>query len=69
VTAPLWPVDQQASADLLGQLHWHRARGADTASAMQAARRRLQAAPQYGHPYWWAGFTVVAGPSVVPRQR
>lgn len=58
VFAAHWSVNQQATADLMTQLHHHRAAGAGDAEALRAARERLAAAPQYAHPYYWAGFSV-----------
>ncbi|MBK8976375.1 MAG: CHAT domain-containing protein [Planctomycetes bacterium] len=58
--ASLWPVNQQATADLLGQFHHFRAAGCEEAEAMRRARDALAAAPQYEHPYYWAGFAAYA---------
>lgn len=65
--AALWPVNQQATADLLGRFHHERALlGGDEAEAMRRARVALAATPQYGHPHHWAGFAVYAGATEVP---
>jgi CHAT domain-containing protein len=56
VIASLWAVNQQATCDLMGQMHYALARGASAAGALRAARRALAAAPNYAHPHYWAGF-------------
>lgn len=56
----LWPVNQQATADLMGQFHAFCAEGFDEVEAMRRARRVLAEAPQYAHPHYWAGFGVLA---------
>ena len=57
--ASIWPVNQQATADLMGQFHAFLASGSDVAEAMRRARDVLAAAPQYTHPRYWAGFVVI----------
>lgn len=59
--ASLWPVDQQATSDLMAQFHAFRAQGHDAAEAMRGAREVLAAAPNYAHPRYWAGFAVHGG--------
>ncbi len=66
MVASHWPVNQQASADLMGQFHHHRAQGHSAEFAMRAARRVLAQADQYAHPHYWAGFDVFAAPGVEP---
>ena len=56
VTASLWPVNQQATADLMAWFHYHLGRGADEAEALRLARVKLAAEPRYAHPHYWAGF-------------
>lgn len=60
VVASIWNVNQQATADLMGQFHHFRAAGADPAEAMRRAREALAAAANYAHPHYWAGFPVFA---------
>lgn len=59
--ASLWPVDQQATSDLMAQFHAFRAQGHGAAEAMRRAREVLAAAPNYAHPRHWAGFAVHGG--------
>lgn len=56
VIASVWQVNQQATCDLMGQVHHWLARGIDEAEALRRARRTLMAAPNYAHPHYWAGF-------------
>ena len=56
VVASLWPVNQQATCDLMGQVHYALARGASEAAALREARRALAGAANYAHPHYWAGF-------------
>ncbi len=58
--AALWAVNQQATADLMGQFHHYRSKGMGEASAMRSAREALAATDNYAHPYYWAGFGVYA---------
>jgi tetratricopeptide (TPR) repeat protein len=60
--AALWPVGQQATADLMGQFHAERAAGVDEAEALRRARVALAGAAQYGHPFHWAGFAAFGPP-------
>ncbi|MGE0143791.1 MAG: CHAT domain-containing protein [Planctomycetota bacterium] len=58
--ASLWPVNQQATADLMAQFHSFAAEGHSAAEAMRRAREVLASSPQYAHPRYWAGFGVFA---------
>lgn len=58
--ASIWNVNQQATADLMGQFHAARAKGADSAEAMRRARAVLAGVSNYAHPHYWAGFGVYA---------
>lgn len=62
VVASLWPVNQQATKDLMAQFHVELSRLGDPAEAMRLARRRLAAAPNYAHPAYWAGFSLCSIP-------
>lgn len=58
VVASLWAVNQQATCDLMGQMHYWLGRGEGVAAALRRARQTLAAAPNYAHPHYWAGFAV-----------
>ncbi|MEZ5963060.1 MAG: CHAT domain-containing protein [Planctomycetota bacterium] len=58
VVASLWAVNQQATCDLMGQMHHWLGRGEAMATALRRARVALAAAPNYAHPHYWAGFAV-----------
>jgi CHAT domain-containing protein len=64
VVASLWPVDSDASAELMVAFHRHRTR--DSLPAAQAlARAQADLArgpdPRYRHPFHWAAFLAVGG--------
>lgn len=56
VIASVWQVNQQATCDLMGQVHHWLARGIDEAESLRRARRTLMESPNYAHPHYWAGF-------------
>jgi tetratricopeptide (TPR) repeat protein len=58
--ASLWPVNQQATADLMVQFHSFAADGHSAAESMRRAREVLANSSQYAHPRYWAGFGVFA---------
>jgi CHAT domain-containing protein len=64
VVATLWPVDSEASAELMANFHRHRIR--DPLPVAQALRRaQIEMArsndPRYRHPYYWAAFNTIGG--------
>lgn len=66
VVASLWPVDSDASAELMADFHRHRIR--DKLPAAQALRRaQIEMAhgqdPLYQQPYYWAAFMTIGGRS------
>jgi len=66
VVASLWPVDSDASAELMANFHRHRIR--DFLPVTQALRRaQIEMArghdPRYQHPYYWAPFVAIGGRS------
>ena len=66
VVASLWPVDTDASAELMINFHRHRTR--DALTVTQALRRaQIEMArgqdAHYRHPYYWATFIAVGGHS------
>jgi CHAT domain-containing protein len=68
VVASVWQVNQQATCDLMGQLHYALARGESEARALRHARQALAAAPNYAHPHYWAGFAAFGASPDEPRR-
>ncbi|MGH7753126.1 MAG: CHAT domain-containing protein, partial [Gemmatimonadales bacterium] len=62
VVATQWPVGPSA-ADLMGEFYRRLAMGTPPATALQAAKRTLRLNPATAHPFYWAGFVLVAGGS------
>lgn len=61
VIATLWPVQDQASAQLMQQFYRVYRLGDDPGRALAAAQRALLVAPATASPYYWAGFQLVGG--------
>jgi CHAT domain-containing protein len=62
VVATLWPVDTDASAQLMIEFHRQRRRGAVPATeALRRAQREMARDSRYRHPYYWAPFVVIGG--------
>lgn len=64
VVASLWPVDSDATAELMIAFHKNRKiRGLSTAEALAFAQRALIADSdkRYRHPYYWAPFVTIGG--------
>jgi CHAT domain-containing protein len=66
VIASLWKADDEATRVLMVAFHRELRRGADPASALRAAQRRLarDADGRFRSPAYWAGFVAIGGPSV-----
>lgn len=62
VVASLWPVDSDASAELMVRFHEHRRDGLRVTQALQQAQLELiRGDPRYRHPYYWAPFIAIGG--------
>jgi CHAT domain-containing protein len=63
--ASLWPVDSDATAELMIRFHKHRRQSSQpVVQALREAQiEMLQAAdkPAQQHPYYWAPFVVIGG--------
>ena len=62
VVASLWPVDSDATSQLM--IAFHRFRRVDhlpTTEALKRAQEEIMAREHYRHPYYWAGFTAIGG--------
>lgn len=63
VVASLWPVDSDATSELMISFHKNRKSGVSTADALARAQRALLSGPdtRYRHPYYWAPFVTIGG--------
>lgn len=62
VVASLWPVDSDATAELMIAFHRYRKRhNLPTTDALMRAQQDMIAKAKYNDPYYWAGFLVVGG--------
>jgi CHAT domain-containing protein len=61
VIATLWPVDDWATAALMASFYHAYGRNAHPRAALARAQRALLGAPATRHPFYWAGFALVAG--------
>lgn len=58
IVAPLWAVDDQATADYMNSFHAAYARGVPAVLALQQAQGSLRRSERYRHPFYWAGFVL-----------
>lgn len=62
VVASLWPVDSDATSELMIAFHrFRRVNHLSTADALMRAQQEIMAREGYRHPYYWAGFTAIGG--------
>lgn len=63
VVASLWPVDSDATAELMVNFHRHRLGQLPAAQALCAAQNKMihNNNPLYRHPYYWASFVATGG--------
>lgn len=62
VVASLWPVDSDATAELMIAFHRYRKQShANVTEALMLAQQEMLAKEKYRDPYYWAGFIVVGG--------
>jgi len=62
VVASLWPVDSEATSDLMILFHRFRTEGhLSTTEALTRAQQEIMTREKYHHPYYWAGFTAIGG--------
>lgn len=62
IIATLWPVDDDATALLMGDFYRHLRAGLTYQEALARAQRALAAEPRYAHPYYWAPFILIGAP-------
>ncbi len=60
VVASQWEVDSAATAPLMVGFHRRARAGAGAPAALRGAALALRRDPRYRHPFYWAGFVVVA---------
>ena len=58
VVASLWPVHDDATAELMTRFFGELARGADAAEALRTAKRSLRARADREDPFFWAPFVL-----------
>jgi CHAT domain-containing protein len=61
VVASLWPVDSEATSELMVLFHRYRKDDMPTTDALRRAQREMAARESYHHPYYWAAFTAIGG--------
>lgn len=61
VVASLWPVDSDASAELMVKFHQHRRDGLRVTQALQMAQLEMIRGERYRDPYYWAPFIAIGG--------
>ncbi len=61
VVAPLWSVQDRATAELEQEFYRQFKRSGHPALALQKAQTRLVKHPKFHHPYYWAGFILAEG--------
>jgi CHAT domain-containing protein len=63
VVATLWPVDSDASAELMVNFHKHRRKSLSTTQSLRQAQRAMMRGEdaRYRHPYYWAAFLPIGG--------
>jgi CHAT domain-containing protein/tetratricopeptide (TPR) repeat protein len=58
VVASRWPVDSQATTDLMERFYQRLSSGSGASDALRQARLEIKSMPGYTHPYYWAAFSV-----------
>jgi CHAT domain-containing protein len=61
VVASLWPVDSEATSELMILFHHFRKQNLSTTEALTRAQREIMNREKYADPYYWAGFTAIGG--------
>ena len=62
MVASLWPVDSEATSELMILFHRFRTEGhLSTTEALTRAQQEIMTREKYHHPYYWAGFTAIGG--------
>jgi CHAT domain-containing protein/tetratricopeptide (TPR) repeat protein len=61
VVATIWPVEDRATAELMGHFYRHLESGSSVNEAMTFAKRASLSSRSRAHPFYWAGFVLVGG--------
>jgi CHAT domain-containing protein/tetratricopeptide (TPR) repeat protein len=61
VLATLWPVEDRATARLMGSFYRELEAGRTESEAIAVAQRALLREPRTAHPFYWAGFVLSGG--------
>ncbi len=70
VVVSLWPVDDQATAQLMILFYEGLAKGKSVAQSLQAARKHLAQVSNTASPFYWAGFVVIGdGDLLIPLEK
>ena len=59
VVVSLWSVDARSTQELMLEFYKLLKNGADKATALQEAQKRIMKKEEYSHPYYWAPFVLV----------
>jgi CHAT domain-containing protein len=59
VVSTLWPIEDEATAQLMASFYGHLKAGRPKAAALRDAQLALRA--RYPHPFFWAAFQITAG--------
>ena len=59
VIVSLWSVDARSTQELMLEFYKLLKNGADKATALQEAQKRIMEKGEYSHPYYWAPFVLV----------
>jgi CHAT domain-containing protein len=65
VVATIWPVEDRATAQLMGQFYRYLESGSSVSEAMTFAKRASLSSRDTAHPFYWAGFVLVGGSAAV----
>ena len=55
----LWPVEDNATNELMRLFYQNLLRGESKGQALRVAQRQLMESKSYAHPYFWAAFRLV----------
>lgn len=59
LVAGLWPLSDEAALELVGAFYRRLKQGQRPSAALTAAARQLKAQKRFGHPFYWAPYTLV----------